>query len=336
MGASDAPIALGLSNYRTPSELASEKRMARLGIGGMPDPVTDDQKRGHLLEAVVVEMYGLLYPTYHILPAIHCVHPSYPWMAATPDRFLGDARGEAPLLECKTHSRWLIDKYGDIGTENIPDYEFCQVQHQMAVTGAPWVDLAILFGEQETLAVLARMVEGGTEISYAANLAANLDFSVYRIKRDDGFIEALIAAEEEFWNRYVLGDETPVDIRTMKPRHGIKLATDEDESLAVALKRAWLASKRREAEYKEARASVEKAIGEYSGLETKCGNFSWAKNKDTMGTVTDWQAVALDLLQIVPDSENVWLDLLKKHTEEKVVKFGPRVFRVPLAWKKEM
>ena len=105
------------------------------------------------------------------------LHDDYEFISANIDR---EIVGENAGLECKTTS--LLNKT-DFENEEIPDYYYCQCMHYMAVMGYDKMYLAVL--------VLSK------------------EFYWFEIKRDDKEIEALINMEVEWWNRYILGNETP-------------------------------------------------------------------------------------------------------------------------------
>ncbi len=334
MGSSDAPAALGMSRWCSPQEVAAEKKKPRTS-DKHPEPESPEMRRGHVLEEVVARLYsGATGKRVDIAPS--AVHPEYDWMAASPDRNVVDDDPFDRILECKTHTAWVRDQYGEPGTDEVTDYEFIQVQHQMAVTGAEAVDVAILFGENETMQLLADMLDSGNvTIDYAVTMAEQLfELAIYHVKRDEEFIATLIEAEKEFWERYVLGDEIPTDYKTIQPKSGIRTATDKENIEVVDLKETWLQKKRTDATYEEIKAWWQDQIKEAEGIGTRAGNITWKKNKDSVKAVTDWQALARYLGEeyCSPDG---FEELVKEHTEE-VVKPGPRVFRVPASWKKEL
>lgn len=330
MGASDAPAAMGMSRYRSPVEVALEKRRPRTSEEHQ-ELETEQQRRGHMLEPVVAELYARQFISYKLLPTAHVVHPDIPWMAATPDRFID---GEPRLLECKTHSAWIADQYGDFGTDEVTDYEYVQVQHQMACTGAEVVDIAVLFAPEEAFGLLVRLIEDGVEAGTVANYAASFDFRVFHVARDDAFIADLIEAEKEFWARYVEGDEIPADIRRCYPRETVREASKSEDAIALDLKNAWLDLKRAERDYKPIRAAIEDAIGEDSGLDTRYGKITWKRSKDTESTATNWEAVAVGMLDATKD-QAAYDRLMKEHTATTISE-GSRRFVVPSIWKKDL
>jgi len=112
IGSSDAPAALGMSRYKSPVDVAIDKRTARTS-DQHPEPDTPAQHRGHVLEPVVASLFerqtGL-----QVSETPARVHPEHDWMAASCDRIV---EGEDAILECKTHVCWTRDQYGEDGTD---------------------------------------------------------------------------------------------------------------------------------------------------------------------------------------------------------------------------
>jgi putative phage-type endonuclease len=336
MGSSDAPAALGMSRWRDPVEVAREKKKTRTG-DVHPQPETDAQRRGHVLEPVVARLYELA--TDAVLSECDSVvHPDHPWMAASPDRaVVNDETDPAAniLCEIKTHNIHTRRMYGEPGSEDITEYEYVQVQHQMAVTGCLRADLSVLFGDAQALQVLSDMVESGVDVETAARIAGQMEFCIFPIRRDDELIADLIEAEGEFWRRYVEGDEEPVDIKTIKPRTGIREGTAEEKRLSESLHDAWLQQHRGKEKFEHIKEALQDMIGEAEGIHTRVGAITWKKNKDTEKIVTDWQAVALALVE-KHGTENDWLNALIEENTTTKTKRGPRVFRVPSVWENEL
>jgi len=172
----------------------------------------------------------------------------------------------------------------------------------------------------------------------AVRLAGQMDFAVFRVKRDDEFIATLIEAEEEFWTRYVIGDETPADIRTMEPRKGMRAATEAENEQAAKLHIAWVAKKRAAAQFDEAKAWMQDAIADAEGIETSEGTITWKKSKDSVSDVTDWEAVAKEMHGFLQsaDPDAPTLETIAKLHTRPVTRPGSRRFVVPSKWKKEL
>ena len=104
-------------------------------------------------------------------------HPEHHWMLANIDRWVV---GENAGFEAKTTSVLNRAKFSQ--GEFPPNY-YVQCVHYMAVTGA--------------------------ERWYLAVLVLNKAFHVFTIERDEAEVQALIAAEKDFWENHVLKQIPP-------------------------------------------------------------------------------------------------------------------------------
>jgi putative phage-type endonuclease len=168
IGASEAPILLGVSPFKGPMELFAEK----LEVLDR-DAETDAMRWGKILEGPLAEHYAaetgrrLHDPGRYTLRRSRAV----PFMVATLDREIvlaGDQPVPAPL-EIKTTAGYGSDEWND----EPPVHVLVQVQHQLAVTGWAWASVAVLLG-------------GRT-------------FRWYDVPRHDAFIAKLCEAELEFF-----------------------------------------------------------------------------------------------------------------------------------------
>lgn len=176
VGASDAAAAVGLSRWRTPLEVWADK------VYGIEDAPNRAMLLGTLMEPVVATLFAMemgiaLNPS----PGLYR-HPDIEWMLASPDAGMPDGR----LAEFKTTTSRNED-YGDEGTDEIPIDALCQVQQQMAVTGAPAVVVAVLVLDTREL-------------------------KTYNIDRHSKFIDGLIAKESKFWDCVRYETPPPIDL----------------------------------------------------------------------------------------------------------------------------
>lgn len=174
LGASDAPVALGLSPWRTPFELWLEKM-------GRGEPFEDSMpvQVGRALEPVIVATFmsktGLVVTD----SQKQIVDPENPWRWVTLDGRVSDGA----LLEAKAIS-WTPDEWGEPGTDQIPAPYLVQAQHGMACTGAVLVYVPVLFEAKR--------------------------FELYRVERDEQVIATITEAERAFWQRVVDNDPPPI------------------------------------------------------------------------------------------------------------------------------
>lgn len=181
IGASDAPIVLGLSPWKTALELWAEKR-------GLLDDVveeTEAMRMGRRLERIVAAEYRERHPERKVVnPGARTLtrHPEHPFLFATLDRVIEDPRDGAGALEIKTTG----ERWAEQWEEGAPLMYQVQLQHQLMVSGLRWGVLAVLIGGRQ--------------------------FVEHRYERSEEFLATLLKAELEFW-RSVESGEAP----TIKP-----------------------------------------------------------------------------------------------------------------------
>lgn len=170
VGGSDAATVLGLNPFTTAYELYLDK------LGEAPPEDEDFLKEarywGSVLEQPVCDRYAEE-TGFKIQKANQLIRSKvHPFMIANIDRkVVGEDRKIG--FEAKTAAR--PEGWGESGSDEIPPYIMCQVQHYLAVTGYDVWDLAVLIG--------------------------NRDYRMYRINPIDDIISQLVEAEEEFWDR---------------------------------------------------------------------------------------------------------------------------------------
>ena len=158
LGGSDAPAIQGIG-FMTPNQLYLNK------LGLWEPTITARMNRGHDLEGaarnLAMEMLGCeLYPM--------CIeHDKRPWQSASLD---GIDPAQSFIVEIKTGGLAALER-----AKNgiIPDYHYCQIQHQLEVSS---LDRCVYF-----------FFDGKD----------GYPIDVYR---DTKYINTLVEAEERFWN----------------------------------------------------------------------------------------------------------------------------------------
>lgn len=170
IGSSDCSAVLGLGKYGSPWSVWVEKTgRAR------PDRETEAMMWGTLLEPVIrLELARRLGVT--VTPCETLRSIQRPWQLYSPDGVIESLNA---LVEIKNASAWLAHDWDD----QIPDHAELQVQHGMAVTGADGAYVAGLIG--------------GNRLRWEY------------IPRDDHLIDIINAAEQYFWDTYVIPDVGP-------------------------------------------------------------------------------------------------------------------------------
>lgn len=170
IGSSDAPIITGDAPWGDVVTLYAVK------AGIIDEPAQDNNQTswGLRLEDAVAEWYEEETARQGTPRKVRKVnrrlrHKALPWMQTSLDR---ECVGEKRIVELKTR-RYPTDEWGPTGTAEIPAHYIVQVQHQLAVTGYPVADVAVLF--------------------------TGSDPRLYTIPRDEELIATLTELEAEFW-----------------------------------------------------------------------------------------------------------------------------------------
>ena len=172
IGGSDAAALVGMNFFKTPYMLWADKS------GRMP-PKEDNEamRQGRDLEAYVAHRFcEASGKKVHVCSQM-LRNPKYPFAHANIDRKI---TGERAGLECKTTSIMNLKKFKH---GEYPANYYAQCMHYLAVTG--W------------------------DRWYLAVLILNQGFYWYTIERDEDEIQALMDAEKDFWENYVLPDVAP-------------------------------------------------------------------------------------------------------------------------------
>lgn len=180
IGASEAAAACGLSPWKTPYELWSDKTSALV-----IEQQSMRMEWGSRLEAVVMLKYLEDLPSDAGTLEAPCpfqVSPDYPWMGCTPDGLLPDR-----VVEIKTAGLGQSREWGEPGTDAVPLHYLLQVTHQMICTGRKKADIPVLIGGN--------------------------DYRVYNVDLDEELAQLLITRERDFWKH--VEEKTPPEVRTI-------------------------------------------------------------------------------------------------------------------------
>lgn len=172
VGGSDAATIVGMNPWGSRYSLWAYKK------GLLPEREDNEAMRvGRDLEEYVAQRFAET--TGKKVRRINAIlrNEKYPFALANIDR---DIVGEDAGLECKTTSDYTIRKYGE---DDFPEKYYCQCVHYMAVTGAKKWYLAVL-------------------------QLTSREVRIFELQRDEAEIEALMAAENLFWQQ-VINNEQP-------------------------------------------------------------------------------------------------------------------------------
>jgi putative phage-type endonuclease len=285
--ATDATVIAGLSPYKTPFQLWAEK----LGKAE-PAPVGEAAQRGIILEDAVARFYeestGRKLKKSNGIVRVRVI----PWAMASLDRTVV---GEPGLVEIKTSAsrRWSLYP--------VPPEVEAQVQWQMFVTGAPWVDVVALLGS------LVFRVE---------RVAANIDLQTDLYKRAIAFREALATETPPTMQ---VADAGTFAALVPQGTDEFAHADDEAERVARTYEELRAEAKALDEQAEAAALILKEKIGAKAGLLGSTWTATWKQNKPSLKT--DWKEVAEIAKSVAPETYEA---ALKKHSEEKP---GARVFK---------
>jgi putative phage-type endonuclease len=178
IGASEVAAVLGLNKYETPFSVWQKKVSDEILL-----EENDFMTFGNLVEPALIAWYNKKTGNSAIKDSYLRIHKDFNCLFADLDGIMIDDSGnECGLVECKstsqrTYDSWQKDEEDCV--QGVPLYHYCQIQHELSVTGLPWCDLAVLITDRRQLKIL-------------------------RINRDDEYItkqnEVLVA----WYNAYVV------------------------------------------------------------------------------------------------------------------------------------
>lgn len=168
IGSSDIAAICGLSPWGSPLEVYLDK------VGLLPEREEEHLTWGLRLEDVIAAAFEEAVGYVAIPPSTTLFrHPHYPHCQASPDRLLFPRSGDKAILELKNVSD--DREWGEVGTDQVPDWYNLQAQWQMFVLGL----LVCFFG------VLIR----------------GRQFRWYRVEGNQEIQEQLLRISQEFWLR---------------------------------------------------------------------------------------------------------------------------------------
>jgi len=259
IGASDAPIILGLSSFMTPLELWLIKtgRYQR-----DDDDPTGRLEAGHRLESVILRWYSDLSGRPASLWPQDSPewHPSYPVLSATPDAH-HEPDDDGGLVELKSWHPFDAHawEYGP------PLAIQVQVQQQMLVTGSPTCTVVVMIGFERP--------------------------QWWDLEADAELHELLIVRLLDWWERHIEGDEPPPPIAADAQRGTMAKLHPDDNGVVIDVDDSWVelwerheaaatAASQARAEQNEIKAEVQDRIKGNTALRLPGGSgWTWKTEK---------------------------------------------------------
>jgi putative phage-type endonuclease len=187
LGGSDIGAILGLSPYRTATDVWLEKTGKTLNSSdALP------LRFGQFAESFVANEYCRTTGHALIDPPGMYTHAEYPFLTGHIDRLIvtdNETTSAYKVLECKTAHPFKQSEWGQLGSDEVPMSYLVQCLWYLMITNLDQADIAVLFG--------------------------NTDFRIYNIHRDMAIEQELLERATYFWSEYVQKDQPPPH-RTLK------------------------------------------------------------------------------------------------------------------------
>ena len=146
IGASEVAAVLGMNQYESPFSIWKKKVSDEIEI-----EENDFMTFGNMVEPAIIAWYNKRAKKNAVKDTYIRIHPEHDCLFANLDGVMEDG-----LVECKSTSQRVYDSWStneEDCVQGVPLYHYCQVQHELSVTGLPWCDLAILITDRRQLKI---------------------------------------------------------------------------------------------------------------------------------------------------------------------------------------
>ena len=277
IGGSEVAAILGLDPRRDAFAVYTDK----LGLVERAAP-TGRMLWGKRIERVIADAYSDETSRPHLWCDETRVHRDRSWQIYSPDAFVVGSSflptEPVPIiggLDAKNVAWDQATKWGEPGSDLVPDSIALQCQWYCSAAELPWWDVAALFGGN--------------------------DLRIYRVNRDAEIEAILLEEAERFWRNHVLARVPPAPgssaatteaLKKMYPRNveACRFARPEEAELLMRMKAARERADAADAEKDAAENAVKLAIGESEGLIHGPIKVTWKRTADTFGPA--WEEIA--------------------------------------------
>lgn len=165
IGASDTPIIMGYSTYKTPYQLYLEK----IGAIQPDDEMTEQQYWGTALEPAIIKRFSEENNVEITFPDT-VYHPQYPFIFANLDGWI---ESERAVVEAKSANSFMRKEWDMALNDGIPLVYLIQIAKQCAITDA--------------------------SRGYCAVLIGGMEYKQFTYERDKELESVIIQADIDFW-----------------------------------------------------------------------------------------------------------------------------------------
>lgn len=166
IGASDTPIIMGYSSYKTPYQLYLEK----IGALDSTNEMTEQQYWGNALEPLIINRFAEENDVQVTFPDT-VYHPDYPFLFANLDGWI---ESENAIIEAKSANSFQRKEWDMALTDGIPLVYLIQVAKQCLITNATR--------------------------GYCAVLIGGMEYKQFTYERDAALEALILKADLEFWD----------------------------------------------------------------------------------------------------------------------------------------
>ncbi len=166
IGASDTPIIMGYSSYKTPYQLYLEKT----GVVSPDEEITEQQYWGNALEPLIIKRFAEENNVDVTFPDT-VYHPDRPFIFANLDGWIAS---ESAIVEAKSANSFQRKEWDMASSDGIPLVYLIQIAKQCAITDA--------------------------SRGYCAVLIGGMEYKQFIYERDKALEELIIQADIDFWN----------------------------------------------------------------------------------------------------------------------------------------
>lgn len=196
IGGSDVAAIMGISPWRTAWDVWAEKTRDLLWQPPEQNPM---MHWGNLLEPIVLAEYERVTGRTVTDRQAEIVHPKHPYLRVHLDGRAGEGIVEAKTAHDAKH-------WGTVEEPVVPEHYLAQVYDQLALSGAPWCDVAVLLPRG--------------------------DFRIIRIEADEKVQRGIVAACVAFWEGNVVPRiPPPMDASPAATRWLARMPDDDEDAL---------------------------------------------------------------------------------------------------------
>lgn len=255
--ATDIAAICGVNPYKKPIDVYLDKR-------GLTEPTPDNEYMmwGRMQEPLIAEHYARRHGVELYEPGL-MRSPLYEIAIGTPDRLI---KGRHKGLEIKTASGRMAHRWGEPGTDEVPDEYLLQCHWYMAVTGFCVWDIAVKID--------------------------SADYREYTVEHNKKLEHRLVQMAMDFWAEHVVPGIPPeCDGSEQYARYIEGLYPQEQAEMKAAtsditelLEKYWYhftAMKDAEQFAEEYKNRIKAVIGDAAGIEGSEYRVTWKKTKDS-------------------------------------------------------